>query len=248
MVTNESLACCRYYQCFGVSFSPIQREDILGKKENHTSVGLGPPNFSIGKGEPKPLVPAGGNFADWTSFLASSAVYKRGTMMPWAAALVNRNAFTQQLCSVFVDCVPPESSARLTIQPSLAAIRTTGLTPHAAIAATASCIALSSDCQCPAGAGSVLCDTSQWLCYHRCFHAPCLPRPSQNHNVLDYGFGVSLACLRGYDEPWNTSREWKLPRHVSRIKISEDVPMVLAWLLPGSICQLENQSAYRPTV
>lgn len=35
------------------------------------------------------------------------------------------------------------SYARLTIHPSLAAILTTGLTPHAAIAATASCIALS---------------------------------------------------------------------------------------------------------
>ena len=134
-------------------------------------------------------------------------------------------------CALFLWTAPPESSARLTIQPSFAAIRTMGLTPHAAIAATASCIALSSDCQCPADAGSVLCNTSQWLCYHRCFHAPCLPRPSQNHNVLDYGLGVSLACLGGYDEPWNTSREWKLPRHVSRIKETWS-PKTYLWSLP----------------
>lgn len=43
-----------------------------------------PLNFSIGNGEPKPRWPTGGNLADLTSLIASSAVYRRGTMMPCA--------------------------------------------------------------------------------------------------------------------------------------------------------------------
>lgn len=36
------------------------------------------------KGEPKPRVPRGGNFADDTRRRASSGVYRRGTMIPCA--------------------------------------------------------------------------------------------------------------------------------------------------------------------
>ena len=60
IVTSASFACCRY------------------------SVVVCPPNFSIGNGDPNPLDPLGGNFAESTSFFASSAVYRRGTMIPWA--------------------------------------------------------------------------------------------------------------------------------------------------------------------
>ena len=41
-------------------------------------------NFSIGKGEPNPRIPCGGNLAEETSRAASAWVYNRGTRMPWA--------------------------------------------------------------------------------------------------------------------------------------------------------------------
>ena len=60
MVNRASFACCRY------------------------SVWVWPPNLSIGNGDPKPLIPPGGNLADWTSFFASSTVCNNGTITPWA--------------------------------------------------------------------------------------------------------------------------------------------------------------------
>ena len=36
---------------------------------------------------------------------------------------------------------------------------------------------------------------------------------------LDCVFRVSLACSKGYDESWDTSREWRLRRRVSRLNI-----------------------------
>ena len=69
-------------------------------------------------GLPYPRCPTGGNLADCTNFLASSAVYSKGTTIPCA----------------------PESSARFTIQAWLSGMRTMGLTPQDAIAATDSCI------------------------------------------------------------------------------------------------------------
>lgn len=60
MVNKLSLACCKY------------------------SCVVCPLNFSIGNGDPKPRWPTGGNLADVTNLTASSAVYRRGTMMPCA--------------------------------------------------------------------------------------------------------------------------------------------------------------------
>lgn len=60
MVNKASFACCKY------------------------SVWVCPPNLSIGKGDPKPLIPIGGNLADWTSFCASPTVCNNGTITPWA--------------------------------------------------------------------------------------------------------------------------------------------------------------------
>ena len=80
----------------------------------------------IGNGLPNPRCPRGGNFVLCTSLLTSSAVCSNGTHMPWA----------------------PESSALFTIHASFAGIRTIGETPHAAIAATASCIWLSAMLPC----------------------------------------------------------------------------------------------------
>ena len=60
MVNKASLACCKY------------------------SVWVCPPNLSIGNGDPKPLIPVGGNLADRTSFCASSTVCNKGTKTPWA--------------------------------------------------------------------------------------------------------------------------------------------------------------------
>ena len=112
-----------------------------------------PPNLSIAKGDPKPLLPLGGNLADLTNFLASSAVSSRGTIIPWAGIVMGfsgqataqdsheppeSKAPTYDQRHVMVDAAPCE---RFTIQPSLAATLTIGLTPHAAMAATASCIA-----------------------------------------------------------------------------------------------------------
>jgi len=127
----------------------------------------------MGKGEPKPLMPAGGNLADWTSFFASSGDCNRGTMMPWADwRQLNKNSHDRAHCSRLLPtsrvkgaCTeglannhtvsPRSENIRLTIQPSFAAIRTIGLTPQAAIAATASCMALSVRCQKPTRAGAI---------------------------------------------------------------------------------------------
>jgi len=114
-----------------------------------------PPNFSIANGDPNPLWPTGGNLADCTIFLASSAVRSKGTIIPWADARMSlkrtapidvlwltarvESAYGYQLSKK----KPSTYRLRLTIQPSLAAILTRGLTPQAAIAATASCILLS---------------------------------------------------------------------------------------------------------
>lgn len=93
-------------------------------------------NFSIGNGDPKPRVPKGGNFADETRRRASSAVYRSGTSTPCApasSAPANAISIAAWWCVLMV--------VLLTIHASFAATLTTGLTPHAAIAATASCIA-----------------------------------------------------------------------------------------------------------
>lgn len=139
IVTKFSSACCKY------------------------SAAVWMPNFSIGNGEPKPRWPAGGNLADWTSFLASFSSWRRGTIIPWAwkgNGYINQweiqshpsrchNARIQG--SYYVPAGQPfeetedqvGNGSRLTIQASLAAILTTGLTPQVAIAATASYMALS---------------------------------------------------------------------------------------------------------
>ena len=88
----------------------------------------------------------------------------------------------------------------MTIQLSLAAIRTTGLTPQDAIAATASCMALSTGFQCPADADMVQCDKEPMI-------------------VLPSMFPCSVS---------------------TKTKSKPQRAMVLARLLPGSICQLQT--------
>ena len=66
-----------------------------------------PPNLSIANGEPKPLLPLGGNLADLTSLLASSAVSSRGTIIPWAGVVMG---FSGQ-ATAQDSHEPPESKA-----------------------------------------------------------------------------------------------------------------------------------------
>lgn len=94
---------------------------------------------------------------------------------------------------------------RLTIQTSLPAILTTGLTPHAAIAATASCIPL-----------------SRWDgCQRLKKHARQLPERIWRAGFLPSMFPCSVS---------------------TRTQSNPHLAMVLAWLLPGSICHAPNVS------
>ena len=61
------------------SWEEVGIGDFIGIQ---TSAWVCNPNLSWAKGDPNPLAPVGGNFAAWTILTASSAVYKRGTMIP----------------------------------------------------------------------------------------------------------------------------------------------------------------------
>ena len=92
-----------------------------------------------------------------TNLFASSTLYSNGTIIPWA----------------------PASRARLTIHPSLAGIRTIGLTPTEATAWTDSCISLSMVDSVSLGFSDDECLPS-WYAYLRCSHAQCQCKSSRS--------------------------------------------------------------------
>ena len=263
IVTKLSFACCKY------------------------SVEVWFPNFSIGNGEPKPRWPVGGNLAAWTSFFASSAVYRSGTIIPsakisksacllsakqlgdrmlsgcrnetkrafllpkyilrlkpgfqlwrrrselyirargllssletWAFSMLETGQIThrrnlvhlgQTHMSASFDQAHEWSDLRLTIQPSLAANLTSGLTPQAAMAATASCIALSTRAGRALESAPPFLHTPAWpsLSNRQCFHAQCQPVPNRTHSALLSWLGYSLATSAMHRR-WDPSLSWGL--------------------------------------
>ncbi len=168
--------------------------------------------------EPKPLWPVGGNLADLTSFFASSAVYRSGTMIPWAGLLLPSETWAVNFWRLDRSHSPPESRA-----------------PVRNKSVSQSREGVSQECPTLDHPAFVGCDP-----YQRAHSTGCDCCDSFMHSTVYTS--IKSARISAATSPNGGPALAPIPSMFpcsvsTKIQSKPQRAIVLAWLLPGSICQ-----------